>query len=193
MGERVCAWCGASLAGKRSDAKWCGEKCGKAAMRKRAQAPILEYTHICVVCGVAFHPKKKDRTKCCGIKCGHEWSGFKVAMKKYGGRVRVRKPMLGSAEKQARLAAKAVRIAASRVRSKAENTKKYHKLRADPEKYAAHLDRWHIWRRENPDFALACFRKKKRTRAAKLHMQEALQAIPALMAMIEDATKETTK
>jgi len=47
--------------------------------------------------------------------------------------------------------------------------------------------------RSDPEPQKAIARLRHRTSAAKLHMQEAMQAIPAIMAMIEDATKETTK
>jgi len=155
MAERACAWCGASLDGRRSGTIFCTKVCAAASYRDRYPAKVKE-----------------------------------INAKNYIKNIEERK------EKQRQW--------------NLEN--KDHRKKRDAKYYIENRDRcierqrkWNIENAEsarayqlrkrlsNPDLYRARDRRSRRTIAAKLHMQEALQAIPALMAMIEDAMKETTK
>ena len=54
---------------------------------------VCKTLHKCELCGSEFYPKRTDRTRFCGRKCGLEWSSFKRAVQQNNGRVYVRRAM----------------------------------------------------------------------------------------------------
>jgi 5-methylcytosine-specific restriction endonuclease McrA len=68
---------------------------------------VTQTPHTCKVCGVAFYPKHSDRTQCCGRKCGLQWGGARTAAKLNGGRVYVKRKMIGSIAKREKIEAEA--------------------------------------------------------------------------------------
>lgn len=181
MTDRVCAWCGADISHLRSNAKWCqnGNKCAAQAYRHKhvetARERCREYharkfaknydEKQCSWCGSTFKPRSHYQ-HACSKKCGSMKRDYDRRAKTKNDYAQIQCVCCGTWFTPDRFTARFCSQECKRLTLDAE---RYDRIRGSDDKFEKFI-------RDG--------RRRYRTRAAKIHMQECLNALPEIRAMI---------